>query len=65
MPRPVRSRPGSDDATYLVAQLHLDGTEANDIILVSTTSGGLPFNAVGTAISYTPNAAGMVYLRAA
>ena len=31
---------GTDDATYLVAKLYVDGSEANDIILASTTRAG-------------------------
>lgn len=52
---------GSDDATYLVHYLYVDGG-SGDIILASTDAGGLPFNAVGTAITYTPGATGTLYL---
>lgn len=56
---------GSRQATGIVGKLHVDGTDANDIILFFTDSGGFPFDGVGTAVSYTPHTDGVFYLGAA
>ncbi len=61
----VTVAPYAYDAEYLVAILHVDGTDANDVILASTTSGGFPINGVNTAITYTPDADGLIYVEQA
>lgn len=57
--------PFAYDAEYLVAKLYVDGTAANDVILASTDSGGFPINGVNTAITYTPDAEGLIYVEQA
>jgi len=59
------STPGSDDAIGMLLYLYVDGTEANDIALAYTTSGGFPFNASNNAIALTVNSSGFAYLKAA
>jgi len=56
---------GSRQNIGIVVKLHVDGTDANDVILAFTDSGGFPFDGVGTAVTYTPHADGMLYLGAA
>lgn len=57
--------PGSDDAIGIVVILNVDGTDANDMLIGFTDSGGFPFNGANTVIQYTPHADGMLVLRAA
>lgn len=56
---------GSDDYEGLFVYLYVDGTSANDICLGHTTSGGFPGQATNQAITYTPHADGLNFLRAA
>jgi hypothetical protein len=57
--------PGSDDAIGILVKLYVDGTDANDIAVGFTDTGGFPFNAANGTLSYTPHADGMLYLKAA
>jgi len=57
--------PGSDDAEGLLVYLYVDGTDANDIAIGYTDSGGFPVTGANTAIQYTPNPDGLLVLRAA
>ncbi len=57
--------PGSDDAIGILVYLYVDGTDANDIAVGFTDTGGFPFNAANGTLSYTPHADGMLYLKAA
>lgn len=59
------STPGSDDAVGILAYLHVDGTEANDIALGFTGSGGFPFNAANNAIQLKVPATGLMFVRRA
>ena len=56
---------GPNDAEGLVAILYVDSTAANDIIIGYTTEGAFPLNGVGTAIEYTPDADGILYMKQA
>lgn len=55
---------GSDDAAYLVAYKHVDGTAANDIILFSTDV-GVPPAISGGLITLQVPAAGVLLIRPA
>lgn len=55
---------GPRDAIGILVKLHIDGTDANDLAIGFTTSGGFPINGVNTAIVYTPHADGLMFLRA-
>ena len=57
--------PGSDDAIGILVKLYVDGTDANDIAVGFTDTGGFPFNAANGTLSYTPHVDGMIYLKAA
>ena len=57
--------PGSDDAIGILVKLYVDGTDANDIAVGFTDTGGFPFNAANGTLSYTPHVDGMLYLKAA
>lgn len=57
--------PGSDDAIGILVVLNVDGTDANDYVIGFTDSGGFPLTGANTAITYTPNADGILVLRAA
>ena len=56
--------PGSGDAIGILVYLYVDGTDANDIAIGFTDSGGFPANAANGAITYTPHVDGMLYLAA-
>lgn len=57
--------PGVRDAIGILVKLYVDGTDANDIAVGFTDSGGFPLNGVNTAITYTPPTDGLLYLKAA
>ena len=57
--------PSSDEAHGMLIYLYVDGTEANDIVIAFTTNGGFPWNGVNTAVTWTPDADGAIYLKAA
>lgn len=59
------STPGSDDAVGIVAYLYVDGTDANDILLGFTDSGGFPFNAANNALQLTVPSGGFMFVRQA
>jgi hypothetical protein len=55
--------PGSDIIEGMVAYLHVDGTEANDMILGRTTEGGFGVNAANGDLSLTVPASGLLFDR--
>lgn len=54
---------GTDDWIGILWRLHVDGTEANDIVVAFEDTG--TGNGVGTAVLYTPHADGAFYLGSA
>lgn len=57
--------PGPRDAIGILVKLRVDGTEANDIAVAFSDSGGFPLNGVNTAITFTPPSGGLLALSAA
>ena len=57
--------PGSDDAIGILVYLYVDGTDANDIALGFTDSGGFPFNASNSAVNLSVASTGLMFVRQA
>jgi hypothetical protein len=57
--------PATRDAQGMLLYLWVDGTDANDIPIAYTDSGGFPFNAANGDIDLTVHANGFAFLRAA
>ena len=56
---------GPAAAAGILVILHVDGTEANDIAIGHTDSGGFPVNASNIAMTLTVPSGGLMYLGAA
>jgi hypothetical protein len=57
--------PGSGVITSLTAYLYVDGTAANDVPLLTTTSGGFGVNASNSPLVYVVAAGGFAVMRLA
>ncbi len=62
---PATVAPATRDAQGMVLYLFVDGTDANDIPIAFTDSGGFPFNAANGDIDFQVHADGFLFLRQA